>query len=153
MRARKRQENENRRLPAISELPWRPGTQSCSVNEAQNIRTNMNQLPLENIFAAAKMDSPHSARGVAVCKWPLDQFASLLQQSLSVVPFDSPPIRVHRLLFLCLAIPLAGGSFRFRNIAACLGLCDRQHHLIAVIALIGDYLRECIQAHLRFLFR
>jgi hypothetical protein len=86
-------------------------------------------------------------------KRPLDQFAALLQQLLAIVAFDPPPIRVHRFLLICLPLPIALRSFRFRYIAACLGLLNRQYRLIAVVSLVGYHLRKSIQAHLRLLFR
>src|SRR4051794_24785846 len=83
------------------------------------------------------MHPPHTTSFVAMGKRPLDQFAALLQQLLAIVAFDPPPIRVHRFLLICLPLPIALRSFRFRYIGACLGLLNRQYSLIAVVSLVA----------------
>ena len=54
-------------------------------NQTQIERTDVNQLPFENILMTPEMSSPHRPGFVTVRKAPLDQFASFPQQALAVV--------------------------------------------------------------------
>jgi hypothetical protein len=50
----------------VAEFPRGPRTQSLPENETQIERPNVNQLALQNIFAASQKHSPHGAGFVAV---------------------------------------------------------------------------------------
>jgi len=65
---------------------------------------------------SAQMRPAHSARIVAVRKTPLDQLASLPQQTLAIRSLHSPPIRIHRLLFLSFTFPMSVPRLFLRNV-------------------------------------
>ena len=55
-------------------------------NQAEIECADVNQLPLEDVLVSAQMSSPHSSGIVTMREAPLDQLASLAQQTLAVVP-------------------------------------------------------------------
>jgi hypothetical protein len=50
-----RQNDKTDFLLEVAEPPWRPRTQLLPENKAQIERTDVNQLPLHNIFAASQI--------------------------------------------------------------------------------------------------
>jgi len=80
--------NENKLAEPVAQLPRRAGGQHLPANETQIERSDVNQLPLQNIFAASKIDSSHTASFVAMRERPLEQFAAFLQQPFSVIALD-----------------------------------------------------------------
>src|ERR1035437_5013914 len=66
-----------KKLPSkVSQLPRRARSQQFPQNQAQVERTHVDQLPFQNVFLAAQMAAPHSARLVAVREAALDQLAA-----------------------------------------------------------------------------
>jgi hypothetical protein len=66
-----------KQLPSkVSQLPRRARSQQFPQNQAQVERTHVDQLPFQNVFLAAQMAAPHSARLVAVREAALDQLAA-----------------------------------------------------------------------------
>src|SRR5262249_11462128 len=138
---------------AIPQLPRRSRSQNLAENQAQVERADVNQLSLQNVLSPAQVCSSHSAGFVAVGKGPLYQLSALLQPVLAVSPLPPPPVRVHRLLFLRLALPPPSAMSGFRYVCSHRGLTQHHHRASAVVSLVRDYLGDSVDVNLWFRFR
>src|SRR5438309_2169359 len=91
---------------AVSQLPRSACADQRTENQAEIECADVNQLPLEDVLVSAQMSSPHSSGIVTMREAPLDQLASLAQQTLAVVPRYPLPVGVYGLLFILLSDPV-----------------------------------------------
>jgi hypothetical protein len=61
---------------AVFQLARRTRSQQLAQNQAQVERSDMDQLPLQNVLPSSEMAAPHAARLVAVRKAAFDQLAA-----------------------------------------------------------------------------
>jgi hypothetical protein len=99
-------QHKNKYCEAVFQLPRSACADQRTENQAEIECADVNQLPLENIVVSAQMSSPHTAGIVAMREAPLDQFASLAQQALAIVPRYPLPVGVDGLLFILLFDPV-----------------------------------------------
>jgi len=61
---------------AVFQLAWRTRSQQLAQNQTQVERSDMDQLPLQNVLSSSQMAAPHAARLVAVREAAFDQLAA-----------------------------------------------------------------------------
>src|ERR1017187_7430763 len=108
----------------------------------------MNQQALEDIGVAAQMCAAHPTGVVEMREGAFDPLAPLTHQAPAARSTNPATIGIHRALGLGLLGPIAPTAVRLCDVRPDAYGVQVNHRLIAVIALIGDYLFQrlgCLQ--------
>src|SRR5690606_19353696 len=116
---------------------------------------DVDQQTFEYVLVPAKVGSAHAAGLQFVGEGTLDQLPALPQQPLATRAANPSAVAVHRVTRFGLAFPVTPAALRLADIAADADLGAGFHHLVAVVALVGDHLLNRVDLDLssrRFTF-
>src|SRR3954454_24665995 len=92
-----------------------------------------------HVLSTSHIKPVQSAGVELMCEVPLDAFASLPLQPLAPVALNPPPVGVYRRLFRLFPFPVAWPTIWLGYVGPHFQFGHSNHHLIAVIALVGNH--------------
>ena len=120
---------------AALEAPRGPDARQAANDQAEIEAADVHQEALPDVRVPPEMYPAHAPGLVEMGVGSFEAFAALAQQPSSTGPPDSPPVGIHGVTGGELAAPASPAAIRLRDVTAQPQVGQRDHRLVAVIAL------------------
>src|SRR2546427_779571 len=124
----------------VMSCPGLARTISRAQQEREVARRGLDQALFVHVLQSPYPQPIQSAGVELMREVPLDPLASLPLQSLATSTCDPPPVAVDGCLLRIFAVPVARSAIRLGHVRPHLQFGQSHHHIVAVIALVGDQL-------------
>ena len=132
-------QDESRRVEkgagAALEAPRRADARQAAKDQAEIEAADVHQEALPDVGVPPQMYPAQAPGLVEMGVGSFEPFAALAQQPPTAGPPDPPPVRIHGVTGGVLAAPASPATVRIRHVAAQPQVGQRDHRLVAVVAL------------------
>ena len=135
-------QGRDERLDAALEAARRPDPRHLAHEEAQIEAAGPHQKALRDVGMPSQIHPTHAPRLVEMGVRALQPFAALSQQAFPSGTPNPTPVAMHSRARQRLALPAASPAIRLRHVAAKPEVGQRDHRLVAVVALVADDLGD-----------